>query len=111
MTFLLVVALLLGITIVPVMIGARVVKAENTGVGSAIFAVILLIALSSAVTAMVPNHFLGFIVSTVFGAAILAWVLGTTFVKGLGVSAVIAVVQMIVILAFLGAAVGVKAAT
>jgi hypothetical protein len=111
MTFLLAIALLLGVTVIPVMVGARVVNAQNTGFGSAFFAIILLVALSSAIQHFVSSQVVAFAVSVLGGAAILAGTLGTSFLKGLAVSFVVAGVQLLVILSFFGAALGISAAT
>jgi len=106
MTFLLVVAFFLAVTVVPIMIGARVVGAEKTGFGSAVIALILLSVLSVAIEHMVSNNLLAFLVSVAGGAAILSGVLGTTFLKGLAVSFIVVAVQFVVLLMFAGALMG-----
>ena len=106
MTFLMFIALLLAVTVVPVMIGARIVKAKNTGFGAALFAIILLTALSAAVEHFFSSQGIAFIVSAFGGAAILAGTLGTTFLRGLVVSVIVVAVQFAVILGVAGTAFG-----
>ena len=106
MDFLLVIALLVGATVVPVMIGARVVRAQNTGFGSALLAVVMLVALSLGVDKFLTNQILAFIVSAAVGAFLLAGILGTSFLRGLAVSFIAAVVQLIIMVVFAGAIIG-----
>ena len=110
MTFLLAIAIILAVTVVPVMIGARMVGARNTGLGSALLAILLLAMLSVATKVFVPNHLAAFVVYALAGAAVLAVTLGTTFWRGLAVSVIIAVIQLIVMIMFVGAMLGVAAA-
>jgi hypothetical protein len=102
MSLLLFVGLLVGVTVVPVMVGARVVGARKTGFGSALFAVILLAVLSAFTQEFVPDEVLAFLVSAAGGAAIFAFTLGTTLLRGLAVSVVVVAVQVVVIVLFPG---------
>ena len=106
MELLLAVGLLLAVTVVPIMIGARIVGAKNTGFGSAFFAVIMLTVLSIVVTKFIPNPVLAFIASAAGGGFFLAGVLGTTFWKGILVSIIAVAVQVAILFMFAGAIFG-----
>lgn len=109
MQLLLFIALLLAVTVFPVMIGARMVNARNTGFGAAFLAIILLAALSAAVEHFFPSQGVAFVVSVLGGAAILAGTLGTTFLRGLAVSMIVVAIQFLVILGVAGTIFGVAA--
>lgn len=102
MEFLLIIALLVALTVVPVMVGARVMRADNTGFGTALFAVVLLAALSAAIEYFIANQALAFLVAVAGGAAILAGVLRTTLLRGLAVSVIVVGVQLLVLLVAAG---------
>jgi hypothetical protein len=106
MEFLYVIALLIGMTIIPVMVGARVVGAQNTGFGSALFAVILLAALSIGIDMFVGNPIVAFLASAAGGGFLLAGILGTSFLRGIAVSLIAVAVQVLVIVVFAGAMIG-----
>lgn len=106
MSFLLFVALLLGVTVIPVMIGARMVGAGNTGFGSALLAVIALTLISMGVDKFFGNQLLGYLVSAVAGGYILAGILRTSFWRGIAVSIITVVIQVIVFVVFAGALMG-----
>ena len=106
MSFLLFIALLLGVTVVPVMIGARIVGAKNTGFGSALLAVIILAAVSIGIDRYFGNQLLGYIASAAAGGFFLAGILGTTFWRGIAVSIITVVVQAIIVVVFAGALIG-----
>lgn len=97
------IVILIAVLVVPVMIGARVVDARNKGFGSALLAVVIMALLGSLVSAMVPNEVIGFVVNLALGAAILAGVLGTTFLRGLAISVIATIIQVAVVVLFLGA--------
>jgi len=109
MTFLLVIALLIGLTVIPVMVGARVVKSQNTGFVSALLAVLALSALSAAIEYFVGSELIAFIASAAGGAVILAGILGTSFLRGLAVSIIVVAIQFAIILAVAGGLLGVAA--
>lgn len=109
MNFLLVIALLIGVTIVPVMVGARIVGAKNTGSGSALLAVVALSALSFGIDKFVAQPVLAFALSAAGGAFLLAGILGTSFWRGLAVSVIVVAVQVIVVVVFAGASAGAAA--
>jgi hypothetical protein len=106
MSFLLFIALILGVTVVPVMIGARVVGAEKTGFGAALLGIFMVSATSMAAQMFIPNQIFAFLVSAVVGAVFLSAILGTTFPRALGVSAITAAVQIAVVVVFVGAGIG-----
>jgi hypothetical protein len=103
MSFLLILTLLIGITVFPVMVGARIVGAGNRGFWSALFSVIILSVLSEFVPKYIPNHAAAFAVSTAASALFLAGILDTTFLRGLAVSVIIVAVQYLVVIMFAGA--------
>ena len=94
-------AIIIAITVAPVMFAARLVGAKNTGFGAAFLAVVLLGLLS----AVIDKFFAGqsqtmtFAASSILGAAILSAVIGTTFFRGLAISVIATIVQIIVIVA------------
>lgn len=106
MEFLIIIAVLVAITVAPVMIGARIVGANNTGFGSALLAVVMLGAVSVGVDHFIGNRVLAFVVSATAGALLLAGILGTTFLRGLAVSAIVTVIQIAVMLVVVGALIG-----
>ena len=87
---------LVVVMVVPIMIGARVVDARNTGFGHALVAVIILSIISSGVNALTASVFVSFVISSALGAMVLAGVLGTTFLRGLAISLIAAVIQVVV---------------
>jgi hypothetical protein len=111
MTFLIMLAILVCVTVVPVMVGARLVGAERTGFGASLLAVIVLAAIGAAVGAFVDNKLAQGVVSAVLGAFLLAGILGTTFWRGLAVSLIAAVVQIVALVLFAGALIGGAAMT
>jgi hypothetical protein len=106
MEFLYAIGLLIAVTVVPIMVGARIVGAKNTGFGSALFAVILLSALSIAVNKFIDNSVLAFLASAAGGGFFLAGVLGTTFWKGIVVSVIAVAIQVAILVFFAGALLG-----
>jgi hypothetical protein len=109
MAFLITILLLVGLTVLPVMIGARMVKAQNTGFGSALLAIIALAALSAAIDHFVESEVVAFIAAIAGGAILLAVVLGTTFLRGLAVSVIVVAIQFAILLALAGGLFGVAA--
>ena len=90
------------VLVVPVMIGARMVGAEKTGFGSALLAVVCLGVLGVIIQKLGFGPLIGFIVSAVAGAGLLALLLGTTFWRGMAVSVLAAVLQIGVFLVAAG---------
>jgi hypothetical protein len=104
MELLFVIVLFLGATLVPVMVGARLVHAQNTSLGSAFFAIIALAVASATIGHLVSNPFLAFGVSVLVGAVLLSAILGTTFVRGLAIGAIIVALQFAFLIGFMGVA-------
>lgn len=104
-----VIALAILLTIVPVMIGARLVNAQNTGFGAAFMAMVALFVLSAVIGLFVPSENLGIALSIAGGAALFAGILGTTFLRGLVVSIVVVAIQTIVIFVLIGGMMGFEA--
>jgi len=92
--------------VAPIMIGARLVNARNTGFGSALLAVVILAALSAVIDGFVADDLVAFVAMAAIGAMVLAGVLGTTFLRGLAVSVIAAIIQIGVILLLAGAVIG-----
>ena len=89
---------LVAILIFPVMIAARMVGAERPGFGSALLAVFLQACLSALLQAFSTNPIFAVGVAVVGGAAIYAFALATSLIKGFLISilaTIIAVVFMV----------------
>jgi hypothetical protein len=90
------------IMVVPIMIGARMVGAEKTNFGAALFAVILLAVVGVILQKLGVGPIVGFFAATIVGAGVLAMVLGTTYLRGLIVSGIAAAVQVALALVAVG---------
>lgn len=106
MSFIAVFVLVAVFLVVPIMIGARIVNAKNTGFGSALLAVVIYAVASAAIDGVVDNEILAFLLTAGVGAFVLSFVLGTTFLRGLAVSIFATVVQVVVVLLFAGVLLG-----
>lgn len=84
--------------VVPVMFGARLVGARNTGFGSALLAVVILAVLSAVIDGVVTNELIAFVAMAAIGAMVLAGVLGTTILRGLAISVIATIIQVGVVL-------------
>lgn len=100
------IALIIAVTVVPIMVGARVVGAKNTGFGSALIAVIVLLALSYGIAKFIPNPIVAFIASAAGGGVFLSAILDTTFLRGIAVSIIAVAVQFAILVMFAGAIIG-----
>ena len=98
MEILIVIAVLAVALVVPVMFGARLVGARNTGFGSALLAVVILAALSAVIDGFVANDLVAIVALAAIGAMVLAGILGTTFLRGLAISVIATIIQVGVIL-------------
>ena len=105
MTLLIMFVVLFVVTIFPVMIGARVVGANNRGFGSALLAVLLLTAVSAACDRLIANQLLNFLITAGVGGVVISAALGTTFWRALGVAVIATAIQIGIVLLFFGAAV------
>ena len=102
MTFLIMLVVLFVVVTVPVMIGARVVGARNSSVGSALLAVLALMVVSYVCNKLFHNQLLNFVATAGVGGAVLAGVLGTTFWRAIGVSLIASAIQIGVAMLFFG---------
>ena len=111
--FFLTVVVIAVVTVVPVMLGARFVGASHTTFGSALVAVILIGLASATIDWLLPSlpHAARFVVSTAVGAALFAGLLGTTFLRGLAISAIAMIIQTVLGLVLISALVGFAANT
>ena len=105
-TVLLVLAVLVAILTFPIMFAARLVGAEKTGFGAALLSVFLLTVLSTTISHMISNQFLGFLIGAAGGALIFSMTLGTTFWKGLIVSIIFNVLVFICMILMAGMLIG-----
>ncbi len=84
--------ILLAVTVVPVMIAARLVGARKTGFGAAVLAVFLQLILATALLLLVSNPTVAMIVSVLGGTVIFAFALDTTMLKGFIVSILVGLI-------------------
>lgn len=92
MQFLLGLAILLAVTVVPVMIAARVVGARKTGFGSAVFALFLQLILGGGLLQLGPGPTVALIAVVIGGALIYAFALETTILRGFIVSLLVGLI-------------------
>lgn len=83
MEWLVVLGMAAVLAVVPVMLAARMVGAGRTGFGSALLAVILQAVCSGVADKYLGNGWAGIAVAIVLGVAIYAYVLDTSWLKGL----------------------------
>ena len=105
MSFLVMLLVLFVVTLVPVMIGARVVGARNTGIGAALLSVLALVVIHVVCDRLIASPLLNFLISAAIGGLIMAQILGTTFWRAIGVAIIAAAVQWGLMLLFVGAVV------
>ncbi len=107
--FFLITIVIAVVTVVPVMLGARFVGARYTGFGSALIAVIFASLASAAVDwllSSIPDAG-RWLISTAIGAAVFAGALGTTFLRGLAISAIAMAIRFLLSWVLVGALVSV----
>lgn len=90
-------AIAILVTVVPVMFAARIVRARRANFLAALFSVILLVAVSILAERYVPIPWLAALLTVVVSAALLATVLGTTFLRGFAVSVLAFIISVGVI--------------
>ncbi len=90
-------AIAILVTVVPVMFAARIVRARRSHFFAALLAVILLVVVSILAEMYVPMPWLAALLTVVVSAALLAMVLGTTFLRGFAVSVLAFVISVGVI--------------
>ena len=91
------------VAIIPVMIGARIVGASNTGIGAAVISVIALTLIGVLCDRLIGNQLVNFLVAATLGGWVMSGILGTTFWRAIGVSVIAALIQMVVVVLFFGA--------
>ena len=101
---LLVLVLLVALATIPIMVGARIVKAEHTEFGRAFLVAIVLAVVGVAIGKIVGNAFLGFLVQTAVGGWLISTFMGTTFLRGIAIGVIANVLQLLVVMVFAGAA-------
>ena len=103
MAFLIMLLVLFVVALVPVMIGARVVGARNTGIGAALLSVLALTVIQAVCDRLVGTPLLNFLISAALGGMVMSWILGTTFWRAIGVAIIAAAVQIAIRILFFGA--------
>ena len=98
MGVLLLIVVSLVVAVLPVMIGARIVGAGNTGFGAAVLAVILTVLTTIIGFVVFGQTKFVWILTAIIGGMILAKVLDTTFWRGIGVSIISVVIQFLMVL-------------
>jgi hypothetical protein len=104
MGLLITVAVLSIIAVVPVMVGARLLKAQNTGFFSCLLAVVLSMLGTMVLANYIENDGLNFILSIPLSALIYGFILGASFIQALFIALVSIVIQFVglLILASIG---------
>ena len=92
LVFVIAAVVLLGV--LPVMLGARIVRAKNTGFNTAFLAAVCLGILSFSLDRLVSHPVVSAAVSTALGTALLALILRTSLWRALAVSLIVAAVQI-----------------
>lgn len=82
----------------PVMLAARMVDAGRSGFGAALGAVIVQVVVSGLVQALLTNPVLSLAAAVIVGSAIYAWMLDTTFLKGLAIGILATVITAIIVI-------------
>ena len=96
MGFLFVIAILIVVTVIPVMIAASVMGARNTGFWSCVIAVIGSVFASRIAEMYIHNHYASLAVSFVLTAMIFSLVLGAKFTQSALISILSVVIQALV---------------
>ena len=94
MFLVIVIAAVVLLGVLPIMLGARIVKAKNTGFNTAFLAAVCLGILSFALDSFVSNPILSAAISTALGTILLTLILGTSLWRGFAVSLIVAAVQI-----------------
>lgn len=93
---------LFAVALLPVMIGARVVGARNTGIGAAILSVIALTLIGALCDRLFASTIIHFLVATALGGWVMSGILGTTFWRAIAVGFIAVLVQIGVFMLFFG---------
>lgn len=97
MSLILLLSVFVAICIVtlPVMLAAKMVRAGRSGFWISFLAVIVQFAASAVVQALAKNSLIAVLVAIIVGAAIYAWVLRTSWLKGLLIGVIATVIGVI----------------
>jgi hypothetical protein len=93
MPLILATVIVIGILVVPVMIAARIVNADNKNFGTALLATIVMVVASNVVQQFVPDRSWWFVASTLVGGVIFSAALGTSYGRGVIVSLISSALQ------------------
>ena len=104
MMILAVLLLIIALATVPIMVGARIVKAEHTEFGRALLVAIVLGVLGLALGKVVGNAFLGFVAQTVVGGWLISVLMGTGFLRGIAIGIIATGLQYLAVAVLAGAA-------
>ena len=91
---LLLIALLIGITVLPVMLAAKMLKAGKTGFGSAFLAVFMQACVSVVIHKLIPNRASATIIVVIIGSIVFAYILDTTVWRGFAISILAALIAI-----------------
>ena len=94
---------LFAVALLPVMIGARVVGARNTGIGAALLSVIALTLIGAVCDRLIASTVVHFLVATALGGWAMSGILGTTFWRAIAVGFIAVLVQIGVAMLFFSA--------
>jgi hypothetical protein len=94
--------ILLAVTVVPVMISARLVGAHKTGFGSAVLALFMQLVLATALLHFGPSPTVALVISILGGAMVYAFALDTTVLRGLVVSILVGLIATVVLFLIAG---------
>ena len=103
MSLLIMLLVVFVVALVPVMIGARVVGARNTGVGAALLSVLAITLISIICDRLIGNPLFNFLIAAALGGLVMSGILGTTFWRAIGVAIIAAAIQWGIALLFFGA--------
>jgi hypothetical protein len=109
MTVLLVLLFLIALATVPIIVGARLVKAEHDSFGRALFAALLMAITPTFVKSVTTQPALAFALAVVSGGFFLSFIMGTTFLRGIAIGAIAAVLVNLGMLLFAGVLIGASA--
>ncbi|MDZ7748139.1 MAG: hypothetical protein U5K43_04230 [Halofilum sp. (in: g-proteobacteria)] len=90
-------AVVIAITVLPVMVAAKWARARRNGFLAALAAVIVATVLGQLALNLVGEPLLGFAAAFVVGCAAYALVLGTSFVAAVGIAVVATLLQLLIL--------------
>ncbi len=97
--------LLIVFTIIPIMVAARILKAEKTGFLACFIAAISSLFISLIAIFLIPSQLLSFVFSTLIIALCFSFILGASYIKSVFI-ALLALAFQIAVALLLGAGVG-----